>query len=226
MVGDAMSVKSTQSHQKSKPKKPYDGFPMYSHRNGLWAKKIRGKTVFFGPWKEDRCGTKALEKFNREWPFLSEGRTPPPVQADGLSIANLCNVFLTSKNKQLTTGDITPRTFHDNLEICKRIISQFGRNRMVDDLRADDFENLRSAFSSTHGPLRLAKDITVSKSVFKYGYEAGLIEQPIRFGPHFNIPSRKVIMQNRAKNGKRMFESEELRLILETAPQSFVRMMV
>lgn len=61
------------------PEKPYEGFPLFPHRgSGQWAKKIRGKLHDFGSWREDREGKKGLERFNREWPFLSEGRTPPP----------------------------------------------------------------------------------------------------------------------------------------------------
>jgi len=36
----------------SRPAKPYPGFPLYAHKSGRWAKKSRGKTHFFGPWRD------------------------------------------------------------------------------------------------------------------------------------------------------------------------------
>lgn len=55
------------------------------------------------------------------------------------------------------------------------------------------------------------------RSVFKFGYEAGLIDKPVRFGPTFKKPSRKVLRLNRAKKGPKMFEADELRKIIDAA---------
>jgi integrase len=55
------------------------------------------------------------------------------------------------------------------------------------------------------------------RSIFKYGFDAGLLDKPIRFGPDFKKPSAKVLRQNRAKAGPRMFEREELLALLDKA---------
>ena len=59
--------------------------------------------------------------------------------------------------------------------------------------------------------------------MFKYAYDAALIDMPARYGPGFNKPSVVQVRKARARaeltNGKRLFEPPELRLMLETPTQ-------
>jgi integrase len=63
----------------------------------------------------------------------------------------------------------------------------------------------------------LGNEVQRVRSVFKYGFEAGLLDRPVRFGPVFKRPSRKVLRKQRNAKGPRMFEAEELRKLLGLA---------
>lgn len=109
-------AKSTKkrSSSKSKPGKPYPEFPLFPHTTGRWAKKIRQKLHYFGSTADDPEGTAALERFNREWPYLKDGRTPPLIDnGDGCTMMDLCNAFLTSKLNAIRSGELTERSFRD-----------------------------------------------------------------------------------------------------------------
>ena len=53
--------------------------------------------------------------------------------------------------------------------------------------------------------------------VFKYGYEAGLIDKPLRYGPTFKRPGKAMLRRERADKGERLFEAKQLAKIIKAA---------
>lgn len=176
--GQVYQAKNRQQVTKAAPR-----LPPVSACHTTVGQKIRGKLHFFGPSDNPQA---ALQRFNYEWPYLSEGRTPPPADTgDGCTVRDLCNVFLTSKRAQVESGELSDRSFRDYYNTCERLIQQFGRERRVDDLRPDDFERFRSVLTKRLGPVTLRNTITRCRSVFKYVQDQQLIDQPLNFGQSF-----------------------------------------
>src|SRR5262245_43964044 len=94
------STKSSSASQANqKPEKPYPDFPLFAHDNGLWAKKIRRRLHYFGPWRDDRQGQAAEAKYSEQREDLHAGRRPRTPQ-DGLTVRKLVNRFLNEKRHQ------------------------------------------------------------------------------------------------------------------------------
>jgi integrase len=218
----AKSNVKSRKNKIQKPAKPYKDFPLFPHASGRWCKKIRVKQHYFGKWDDPDA---ALQKYLDQKDDLHSGRTPRKT-GDRLTIADLCNRFLNAKRHLLDTSEITVRSFRDYFSTCERIVDILGRNRLIDDLAADDFESFRSTLSKGRGPVALGNEIGRVRMVFKYGYDQALIDKPIRFGKGFNRPSKKVLRKARAENGKRMFESDELRKIIDVAGQPLKAMIL
>ena len=161
----------TKNKTSGKPPKPYPDFPLYSHASGRWAKKVRGKTLFFGPWDDPEA---ALDKWLDEKDYLLAGRKPRP-KSDDITIKELANRFLTVKSKRVDSGELSPTTFREYFRICKLVIGVFGENRVVEDLDASDFERLRSDLSSRLGVVALGVEITRIRTLFKFGFETSMI---------------------------------------------------
>jgi integrase len=204
---------STARRARSKPAKPYPDFPLFPHATRRWAKKIRGVMHYFGPW-EDPDG--ALKKYLDQKDDLHAGRTPRPTEGE-LTVRDLVNRFLTSKKLLADSGDITVRTFADYHASCERVVAAFGKNRLVADLAADDFEKLRADLAKRWGPVALGNEVQRVRSLFKYGFDANLLERPVRFGPHFKRPPKKVLRKVRQEKGPRLFEPAELKKLLKAA---------
>jgi hypothetical protein len=189
-------------------RKPYAGFPLTPHPSGRWCKKIRGKLHYFG--KIDNAAG-ALERFNREWPYLSEGRTVPPIDTgDGCTVRLLCNAFLTSKKAKLESVELSPRSFQNYHRTCEILIGHFGRDRRVDDLGPDDFEALRKSLAKTRGPVALKNEVNHCRIVLKFASDQRLIDRPVHFGQSFDRPTAKTLRRARHEAGPRLFEADEV----------------
>lgn len=198
-----------------KPDKPTPDFPLFPHATRRWAKKIRGKLHYFGPWDNPEA---ALNKYLDERHDLHAGRKPRQASPTGITVRELANKFLTAKKLLTDSGELSPRTFTDYHATCERVIHAFGRERVVSDLAADDFDTLRASIAKVWGPVALSNEITRIRVLFKYASDAGLVEHAVRFGPHFKRPSRKVLRKARQARGPRMFEAGELRALIDAAP--------
>ena len=205
---------------KKKPAKPYSEFPLYLHRTGQWTKKIRGRTIYFGTDADT-----ALRKYLEQRDDLQAGRAPR-VQGEGLTVRDLCNRFLTQKKSLVDSDELSPRTFGDYYASSERLCETFGKTRLVSDLAADDFERLRATFAKTRGMVGIGNAVRNVRIVFKYGYDAGLIDRPVRFGPGFKTPSKSKMRKERQAKPIRMFDANELRSLIDTAEQPLKAMIL
>ena len=109
------------------------------------------------------------------------------------------------------------RTFDRYYATGGLLDSFFGRNRLVDDLAADDFQMLRAKMAKRWGPVALRNEIQIVRSIFRYSHEADLLEKPVRFGLSFKKPSAKTIQAALAARGPRMYTREQIHLLLQAA---------
>jgi integrase len=200
-----------------RPDKPYPEFPLFAHDTRRWAKKIRGKLHYFGPWNDPDA---ALKKYTEQRDDLHAGRTPR-VQGEGFTVEDLLDRFYHTKKLLCEAGELSPRTLADYHATGQRIQEAFGRTRLVEDLGADDFEKLRVKLAKGKkrgwGAVSIGNEIRRVRVVFKYASDADLIEHPIRYGPGFKPPSKKVLRQARQAKGPRMFEAAQLQRVIKAA---------
>jgi integrase len=196
-----------------KPAKPYPEFPLYAHAAGVWAKKIRGKVHYFGPWENPNA---ALQSYLEQRDALHAGRKPREA-AGGLVVKELANAFLNHKKSRLDTGELSPRTWAEYKETTDLLVSNFGRSRLVADLGPDDFAALRDKMAKRWGPTRLGNAVQRVRSVFKHAADCGRLDRPVCFGPGFARPSAKTLRLQRAKAGPKLFTADEVRRMIDAA---------
>lgn len=190
-----------------KPAKPYPEFPLFAHASGQWAKKIKGKTVYFGAWDDPNA---ALAKFK-------EGK-PAPVatpRRGPLTVYDINNLFLGAKNKQKESQDLSEASFQSYLNTCKRM-SEFWYDRPACTLHPQDFSAFKEYRAKALNVVSLGNEIVRVKTIFKWAAGLGYI-QPLDFGPDFKKPSSKSVRRHRRLQGQKMYSPSQVRELLHEA---------
>ena len=165
-----------------------------------------------------------MQLYEQQRDALQSGRKPRNPN-DALTLRDVCNRFLTQKQSLLATGEIAARTFADYQRTIDRLIRVFGKDRPIDDLKADDFAALRVDIAAKWGPIALGNEIQRIRTVFRFAYEAELIATPTRFGHGFKRPRRSRLAKQCAAppHGKKNTEQSEA---ISTASMADVRKIV
>ena len=205
----------THSSRSDIAQKPYPDYPLTPRRDGRWCKRIKGTLYTFTGSAQE-----ALDEYNRVRDDLYAGRKPR-AKSEGLTVLELATKFLEAKQLQQQAGEITVLTWKDYKATCKRIVAYFGQSRTAADLQPEDFEGFRSELSKTRKLVALGNEIRRARVMFKYGFDAGLLAAPMRFGPMFRQPSTKTIKrlraQQRSEGQGRDFTAAEIHKLLKFA---------
>lgn len=210
-----------------KRKKPSPDFPLFPHANGYWAKKIKGRLVYFGKISKDPKGKAALSQWKSEEVAWEEGRNPreeKQEKADSITVTDVCDKFLIWKQDLIDSEELTKRTFDGYKQITDILVATFGE-KPAEDLKPDDFQALRAKMAKNWGPVRLGNSIQIVRSVFKFAFENDIIKSSIRFGT-FKKPAPKVMLKHKTSKGKQMFSPEQFQAALAKATPNMRAMML
>lgn len=202
------------SRKPQKPGKPNPKYPLFAHQNGQWAKKIKGKLHYFGLWN-DPVG--ALKKYEHEKEALEAGRDPEEQTGD-LTVKELCNKYLVARQPDVDSGELKKRTWEDYHQAGKLCIEHFGKDRAVKKIRPEDFRGFRTKLSQKWKSLTTLNNVIQRvRVIFKFAFDDGLIDTPVRYGQGFKRPSQKTRRIERAKKGEKLFGADEIRKLIGAA---------
>jgi integrase len=194
--------------------KPRPDFPLFPHATGRWAKKVRGRTEYFGRIDEDPRGERALTEWLDQRDLLLAGRQRRVITG-ALTVADLANKLLTSKRAQCKAGDISLRSVATWYRVCAMVVEEFGAKHAVEDLGPDDFERLMESRLTDKAAITRALLVSLVRSLFTFAYndEQRLISAPVLFGKAFRKPKLSR-WRKREKGEGRVFTADEIRKVI------------
>lgn len=220
--------KIAQPNDLDRPAWPFAGVTAMSANvaNNQWVKKIRGRTYSFGVIWSIASGQRdpgsvaanaevALKRYQTEGPSLHAGLPRDNVRRDGVTIGEMCGLYLQSRKADCDLGKLSPLSFKNYASTCKLLIATFGMKRPVEALKPIDFAKLLR--SAPFGPSRLQAFVVWVKQVFAWAYDAEVIERPPKFGKAFKGSNPKERRQLRRKAGKNMLRPDQIRSLLGLA---------
>jgi integrase len=186
-------------------------YPLWLHPTGQWTKKIGGRQYYFGTDRDE-----ALKQYMAVKEDLEAGRKPRDRRST-TTVADAVNAFLTQKHNRVKSGELKAKTWADYNAACKAVVDEFGRTRTVADLRPDDFAQLRARLAARLGPVSLTDVVVRVRVLFKFAFDFGLIDAPVRYGNSFDRPARKVLRLERARKGLRLLSAADAWKLIDAA---------
>lgn len=191
---------------REKPPKPYVDFPLYSHANGQWAKKIRGKTRFFGSWDDWRAALKLYEQ------------TKDVIGPDVFDLDDLCNLFLAAKKRAADSGEIKLDTWKEYKRVCAQCLAILGRTVPLDDLSPRHFVALREQLAiEIESPVTLRNIIVKLRALFAWAYDAGHADKPLRYREALKRPPLAKLRKAKETRQKNLFSHKEICALISAA---------
>ena len=151
--------------RKPRPKKPKPDFPLRIHKGtGYWCKKVHGRVFYFGKVADDPNGQAALEQWLEQKDDLKAGREPRP-KTEGLTIAELCNLFLELKESLRDNRELSPRTFRGYYDTCETVVNILQRENSGSSATSDRKTcQLRKKLAETRGAVASAMKCNASEA--------------------------------------------------------------
>jgi integrase len=174
--------------------------PFYIHKSGQYAKKIAGKTRYFG---HVRDGLQvALDRFARERAYWERGFTPPAGVLSRLTLRQLMDAYLLDYQDRVQRAEVSARSWRDSKRTCQMVLDFLGGDLAAESLSRGDWERLRAHWAGKYAPVVAGNHVRRTRAVLRWSGDPGPLEQAIDPGRGFRPPAARVVRQ--AKRQKRL----------------------
>jgi len=172
-------------------KKTHENFPLTPHPNGQWAKKVLGKTWYFGKLEDPQA---ALRQWLEEKDYLLAGLKPPAYCCDGTTIGDIIINHLNDVDDRIASGVLSWFTRRQYVSAGSLLRSAGLAALPANGTTPVHWTALASALEHSDRSLRTRRNIIMAtKAIMNWGKLMGMCGE-IQYGPRFNAPTQKAVL--------------------------------
>lgn len=219
-----------------RPDKPHPDFPLFANQNGQWTKKIKGKPYYFGSWREDPKGERAIKEYVDRLPGILAGTDHLrhlSARRGQASVGELLDHYLAQRRLDVQAGTLARITFGGYASELFLFRDWVRGTAAVAALKPAHFGGyVAHLIENRKLKARARKRVQAYiKAMFRWGAENDYCPLP-KFGTSFRSPSTtpQAMRLEKARAGlpdfsKRIVTGEEIDRLLD-ASQPNMRAMI
>ena len=199
-----------------RPKKNTTKCNLWAHASGQWAKKIKGKIHYFGPWADPGAAEQRYLQLLRHM----QDAEAPIKPANETTVVDLCNQFMSVQSQRVEDEQLTRVTEQRFRRLAHTICDVLGDQTLLTDLSPAHFRRLVGRVTNDLAPTTAALRRAEIKVIFRWAYDEGLTEHPVRYGKTLaaaKTEARKHAERQRIEVGEKHFERDEIHAMLDIA---------
>lgn len=202
----------------SKTNRPKD-CPLFLHRNGQWAKKVRGKLRYFGTDLDA-----AMKRWANEKDHLLAGYDPPRIDGKP-TLAELANLYLANSQERVATGEVRADHTHENKIVLEMVITAVGGRSKPDSMSPQQWAKVRTALATRldGNPVAqatLQARLSRAGAFLNWSLKKGWVKS-LDLGGELDPPAKRLLRREATARGKRLWDRDDLLAVIEAAGVNF-----
>jgi len=215
----------------TRPNKPHEDFPLSPHLNGQWWKKINQKPYYFGSWKDDPKGERAVKDYDSRVAGIFAGTDHlRQLESKGLpTVGEIVKRFLDQRQLDVIAGTLSLATLGEYNTELGVFIEWIKPQTAVANLKPEHFGGYVQHLLESRKLKALARKRVQAyiKAMFRWAAGNGHAPLP-NFGSAFKAPvtTKQALKKEKMRAGlkdhsKRIVTGEEVDKMLSDAQPNF-----
>lgn len=190
----------------NRPAKPHPDFPLQPNLNGQWSKKINQRPYYFGSWKDDLKGERAIREYNDRLPGILSGTDHlRSLEAKGLPVVgDVLGRYLNQCKIDVAAGSLSKATYGERIVELEKFADWIKPATAVANLKPEHFAGyVQQLIEGRKLKARARKRVQAHvKTMFRWGAGNGHCPLP-NFGSAMKAPSttKQAIRKEKARAG-------------------------